>query len=217
MLNEENQTAEQEPTRKSPDKSSVPLGRRVWLELKDMLAGVAFPLIISVVLSSTVILGADYTDDIAVSIIALIGGEIMLIAALIMFGRANGTAAYDKTLSNAQKRGLGATDERVVCGTGEYAIWKSLTIALIMSAPFIIFQIIELCYHTDFTTFCLKYVFGWAYYPFSYLGEGYQSLNFLMLIIPFGAHTLGYYLGKQRRIKIQEYREKEAGGKRRKK
>lgn len=157
-----------------------------------------------IVISSTVIMFASYSGDLGVSLAALVGGEIMLVAALVMFGRANGNAAYGKTVLNRQKRELGSTDERVVCGTGEYALWKGVLIGVILCLPFVIFQVIELCYDNAVCTFCLLYVFGWAYYPFSYLGKSYQALNFIMIILPVAAHTLGYYLGKLKQIKIQQ-------------
>lgn len=208
VLNEEANSAE----RADRPVPAVSAGRKAWLEIKDILVGLAFPLIVSIVLSSTILLYA-YTADLTLSLIALIGGEIMLVASLVMFGRANGSAAYDKTLMNAQKRELGSTDERVICHTGEYAIWKSIVIALILCAPFIIFQTIELCYHNSFTEFCLKYICGWGYFSCHYLGKQYQALNYILVAMPIAAHTVGYHLGKLRRIKIQELREAELGKK----
>lgn len=191
--------------------------RKVLLEIKDILTGLAFPFILMLVISATIIVYASYADDMAVSLIALIGGEIMIAASLIIFGRANGSAAYNKTLLNAQKRELGSTDERVVCHTGEYEIWKGALIGFILCVPFILFQIIELCVHNVVTSFCLQYMCGWAYFPFSYLGTDYQALGFVMIILPVGAHTLGYHLGKLKRLKAKEYEETNAKNKRRRK
>ncbi len=179
------------------------LSRKILLEIKDLLAGIAFPLIVMLVISSTILAYASYTKDIAVSLIALIGGEIMITAALVVFGRANGGAAYRKTVLNAQKRGLGSTDVTVVCKTGEYALWKGVLIGAVLCMPFLIFQTIELCYANSVCSFCLQYMCGWAYFPFSYLGESYQALNFIMIILPVAAHTLGYHLGKLKQQKIQ--------------
>lgn len=188
----------------SPDKHTVPLTRRMWLELLDVLAGVAFPIIAMIVINTTIISFASYSGDLGISIAALIGGEIMFIASLVIFGRANGNTAYKKTVLNNQKRALGSTEEKVVCKTGEYALWKGALIGGILCIPFVILQIIELCYHNSFCSFCLQYVCGWAYYPFSYLGESYQALNFIMIILPVATHTVAYYLGKLKQIKIQE-------------
>ena len=201
----------------STDKPKISVSRKVLLEFKDILAGVAFPLIVMLVISTTIIMFASYAD-LGVSLLALIGGEIMLTVALVIFGRANGNAAYNKTVLNSQKRSLGSTEEKVVCGTGEYALWKSILIGGILCIPFVIFQIIELCYDNTTCNFALQYVFGWAYYPFSYLGKKYQALNLIMIILPIAAHTVGYYLGKLKQIKIQEaVAERNANKKRRKK
>ena len=47
------------------------LSRKILLEIKDLLAGIAFPLIVMLVISSTILAYASYTKDIAVSLIAL--------------------------------------------------------------------------------------------------------------------------------------------------
>ncbi|MDE6558180.1 MAG: hypothetical protein K2K39_03630 [Clostridia bacterium] len=200
---------------------TVTTSRKILLEIKDLLIGVAFPMVAILVISTTILVYADYArEDLLISLFALIGGEIMLTAAFITFGRANGSSAYKKTLLHAQKRGLGSKDERVICKTGEYALWKAAVIALILSLPFIIFQTIELCYSNVFTSFCLKYMCGWAYFPFSYLGKQYQGLNFIMLLLPLGTHMLGYWLGKLKVIKNgnweEEERSKKSGKRRRK-
>ena len=193
------------------------LKRKVLLEIKNFLLDLAFPFMLMLVISATVIAYASYTDDLAVSLIALIGGEIMLAASLVIFGRANGSTAYNKTMLNKQKRELGSTDERVVYRTGEYAIWKGVLIGFILCIPFILFQVIELCVHNVVTSFCLQYMCGWAYFPFHYFGAGYQALGFIMIILPVGAHTLGYHLGKLKRIKAGEYEEANQKNKRRRK
>lgn len=196
---EENKEKAQTPE----DRHTVPLSRKIGLEILDLLAGTAFPFVVMTVISSTIIMFAG-SGDLGISLLALIGGEIMLTAAFVVFGRANGNAAYSKTVLNDQKRALGSKDEKVVCKTGEYALWKGGLIALIVCVPYIIVQIIELCYSNSVCGFCLQYMFGWAYYPFSYLGEEYQALSFIMILLPVAAHMVGYYLGKLKQIKIQE-------------
>lgn len=198
------------------DKPTVSASRKILLEAKNFLADAAFPMIVTLVISSTILSFASY-DDLAISLIALIGGEIMLSAALVMFGRANGSAAYKKTLFNAQKRDLGSNDERVLCRTGEYALWKAAVTALIISIPFLIFQTIELCYANKVCSFCLQYMCGWAYFPFSYLGKNFQGLNYITLVLPFGTLMLGYYLGKLKCIKNRDWEEEERERKRRRK
>lgn len=177
--------------------------RKVLLELKDILAGVAFPFVLMIVLSSSVITFAA-SEDIVIYLLATIGGELLTVGALIIFGRANGSAAYGKTIENIQKREIDSKDERVYYRTGEYAIWKAVVIGAILCVPFIIFQTVELCYDNSVCTFCLKYIFGWAYYPFYKLGKDYEALNYIMILMPIGVHTLGYYFGKLKRIKIQK-------------
>ena len=118
--------------------------KKVLAEIKDILVGLAFPVIVMLVISSTILVYASYTEDLAVSLIACIGGEILLTASLVIFGRANGLAAYKKTALNAQKRELGSREEGVLNRTGEYALWKGALIGVILALPFIIFQSIQL-------------------------------------------------------------------------
>lgn len=179
-------------------------GRKIWLEIKDILTGVAFPFILTLVLSSTVIRYAGYKADLAISIVACVGGEAMLIAALVMFGRYNGAAAYKKNLLHEQKRELGSQDERVGYRTGEYALWKGVVIGAVLCIPFLVFQTIELCAPNVVCQFCLNYICAWAYYPLSYAGENLEGLNYICVIIPIAAHTVGYYLGKIKQIKVQK-------------
>lgn len=178
--------------------------RKVLLEIKDMLMGTAFPFILMIVLNATIISYASYKEDIFVSLLALIGGEIMFIASLLLFGRANGANAYRNTVVHEKKRELGTSEETALLGTGEYALWKGAVIGGILLIPFLIFQTIELIVPNAFCSFCLQYACGWAYYPFSYLGDGYQGLNYICIIIPVGAHVLGYYWGKLRQINVDK-------------
>lgn len=178
--------------------------RKFLFELRDIFAGTAFPLMISVLFSATIIAYSSYRDDLGVSLLALIGGEALFIISLVIFGRANGAAAYRKFVLNEKKRELNSSDERAVYHTGEYALWKGALIGFLVAVPFIIIQIIELAASNVFCSFCLQYVFAWAYCPFSYLGEEWQALNFIMVLLPVGVHMLAYYLGKIKEEKIQE-------------
>lgn len=178
--------------------------RKFLFELKDIFAGTAFPLMISVLFSATIIAYSSYRDDLGVSLLALVGGEALFIISLVIFGRANGAAAYRKFVLNEKKRELNSSDERAVYHTGEYALWKGALIGFLVALPFIIIQIIELAVSNVFCSFCLQYVFAWAYCPFSYLGEEWQALNFIMVLLPVGVHMLAYYLGKVKEEKIQE-------------
>ena len=73
--------------------------RKFLLELKDLFSGIVFPFMISLVFSLSIILfSTDRGVDFGVRLLSLIGGEALLVAAFIVFGRANGVAAYDKTI-----------------------------------------------------------------------------------------------------------------------
>ena len=74
--------------------------RKVLLELKDILAGVAFPLILMVVLSSSIITFAD-SEDIMIYLLATIGGEILTIGSLIVFGSFLSSKKWKPILSDS--------------------------------------------------------------------------------------------------------------------
>jgi len=179
--------------------------RKIWLEIKDILAGTAFPLIISAIFSATIMAFSNGDEiDLSVKLISLIGGELMLAAAFIMFGRANGSEAYKKTVENGRKRELNSSDEEVAYHTGEYSLWKGAVVGLIVSIPYVIILTVEICVDNTFCTFCLQYVFAWGYSPFASLGRAYMPLCYISVLFPVALLTLGYYLGKLRQIKIQE-------------
>ena len=178
--------------------------KKFLFELRDIFAGTAFPFMISVLFSATIIAYSSYRQDLGVSLLALIGGEALFIISLVIFGRANGAAAYRKFVLNEKKRQLNSSDERAVYHTGEYALWKGALIGFLITIPFIIIQIIELIASNVFCSFCLEYIFAWAYCPFSYLGERYEALSFIMVLMPVAVHMLAYYLGKIKEEKIQE-------------
>lgn len=68
--------------------------RKVWLEIKDILAGCAFPFIIMVVFSSTLIMfSVSDTAELFLRLISVCGGELVLAIALFIFGRTNGSEA----------------------------------------------------------------------------------------------------------------------------
>lgn len=179
--------------------------RRIWFEIKDILAGCAFPFIIMVIFSATIIAFSCGSDvELYVRLIALIGGELMLAAALFVFGRTNGSEAYRKTVENGRKRELNSSDETVVYRTGEYALWKGAVIGLIVCVPYLIVLTVEICVDNTFCMFCLQYVFSWGYGLFTFFDKAYMPLAYLMTAIPVALLTVGYYFGKLRQIKIQE-------------
>ena len=55
--------------------------QKILYEIKDLLTGSAFPLMLQLVLSASVIMFSGYVGDRAVQILILIVGELMLSAA----------------------------------------------------------------------------------------------------------------------------------------
>ena len=166
------------------------------LEIKDVLAGAAFPFMLTLILSATVLNFIAYGggDDLGIQILILVVGEIMVIAATVIFGKQNGATAYKKTIQNTQKREAGSTDIRAKAYVGEYAVYKAIIIAAVSCVPFIIVQFINAVAPNDVCGFILMYALGWAYYPFA-LAKLSQWLNFIW-IIPFVAvHTAAYIWG----------------------
>ena len=182
--------------------------QRILLEIKDFLVGAAFPFMIQLVLSASVILFADYNDELAIQAFALVVGEIMLIAAYVIFGRQNGISAYRKTVVTSKKREMGSTDAKVYYKTGEYALWKGAVIGAVTVIPFVIFQFIQCLAANKFCEFVLKYAFGWAAYPFKVFGVDIEWLNFIWIIIPIAVHTASYYWGGYSERKKQALLEK---------
>ena len=185
--------------------------QRILLEIRDLLTGAAFPFMLQLILSVSVILYADYNEDAAIQAFALAIGESMLIGAYVIFGRQNGISAYRKTVVTEKKRELQTNEIRAYYKTGEYAIWKGAIIAVITVIPFIIFQFIECVAPNTVCEFVLKYAFGWAAYPFIVFGVNIQWLNFLWIVIPVGVHTAAYWWGgikeKKRQLLVTQAQE----------
>ncbi len=190
--------------------------QKILWEIRDLLIGAAFPFVIMCIFSSTIIMFGD-SDDIAIQILAILGGNIMLIAAFIIFGRQNGAVSYRKYYLNETKRRLNSSDKRAIYKTGEYALWKGIVIPLITCIPFIIVQIINIAVPNTFCLFVLKYVCGWAYYPLSKAGV-HEAVNFVFIIIPVASHLGGYVLGmlKEQKLQAQLAEENEKAKKRKK-
>ena len=169
--------------------------QKILLEIKDFLVGAAFPLMLQLVLSVSVILFADYNEDVAIQAFALAAGEIMLMAAYVIFGRQNGISAYRKTVIAQKKREMGSEDVKVYYKTGEYAVWKGAVIGAFSVIPFVIIQFIQCLAPNVFCEFVLKYAFGWAAYPFIVFGVEISWLNFIWIVVPIAVHTLAYFWG----------------------
>ncbi len=181
--------------------------KKVLLELKDLLAGAAFPFMLQLVFSASVILFASYTEELGLSIAALVFGELLLCGAYIIFGRQNGIVAYRRTVQNNKKREAGSSEPRAVLAVGEYAVYKGFVIALISCLPFIIFQIINAAAPNKPCEFALMYAFGWAWYPFELINLSGANvsewLNLIWIVLPVAVHVIAYFLGARRERKKQ--------------
>lgn len=187
-------------------KKSDGLGGKIWLEVKDMLAGAAFPLMLMLILSVTFIgMSTSFSDDLILSVVMLSIGEVLLAAAYVIFGRQSGVTSVRKLVQHAKKRQMGTTDRQSLNHTGEYSPYKGFLIGFISCIPYIIFQAIECIYHNSFCYFVLQYVFGWAAIPFA-LAKLNQGFNFLLVLFPTAVHGIAYIIGahiewnKQQRV-----------------
>lgn len=175
---------------------------KILYEMRDLLAGAAFPFMLMLILCSTVFSFIGYGGlELGLQILILIIGEVLLICAIFIFGKQNGTTAYKKRVQNNNKRKVNSNDVRSRLYIGEYSIVKSILIALISCLPYIVFLVVEACYSNEVCEFALMYAFGWAYYPFK-LANLPVALN-LIFIIPYVAlHTGAYiYGGKKEKAK----------------
>ena len=182
--------------------------QKILFEIRDILVGAAFPFMLQLVLSASVILFADINDEPAIQGFALAVGEIMLIAAYVIFGRQNGVSAYRKTVVTQKKRDMQSTDVKAYYKTGEYALWKGVVIGFVSVIPFMLLQFVQCLAANMFCEFILKYAFGWAAYPFKVFGVKTEWLNFIWIVIPIGVHTAAYYWGGRTERKKQELLEK---------
>lgn len=180
-------------------------GKKILLELKDLVTGAAFPLMLSLILSSTVISYAAYgnEDDLGLKIVVLVVGEVLVFAATVIFGKQNGVTAYKRTVQNGNKRKVNSSDVGSRLYIGEYSLVRGALIPVISCIPFLIFQIIGAAYHNDVCEFALMYAFGWAYFPFG-LAKLSPWLNLLWVIPYAGAHMAAYAWGGKTEKRKQE-------------
>lgn len=171
-------------------------------EFLDMLKGAAFPFMIQLIFSSTVLIFSS-NEDAVIKWLALAGGEIFLIGAYVIFGRANGISAYRKYAQHKLKRDVGNTELKVLTKTGEYAVWKGFVIGIITTVPFAIVQFVQCLAPNVFCEFLLKYAFGWAYYPLA-TAKISQWFNFIWIAALALIHGGAYILGKTMEIKRQQ-------------
>ncbi len=201
--NTEEVLKEEQPEEEKMVLTSKQKFKKFGLEFVDMLKGAAFTIIVMCVFSSLIIMFSSYTDEIAVQLIAIIGGEGMLIAALVIFARTNGSEAYKTTLTNNTKRMIKSKEQKVIFKTGEYAVWKGFVIGFITVVPFIILQTIYCIHEYYFVYVLIDYSCGWAVEPFNMAGNIPQPVYFVMALIPIAMHGGFYIYGKHWEAKRQ--------------
>lgn len=178
---------------------------RFAYELRDMLAGAAFPLMLSLVLSVTFIgMTLQITvEDKPLAIVLLVIGEVLMAVALVIFGRQSGITSVRKLVQHAKKREIGREDKQTLYCTGEYSAYKGFVMGLISCVPFILIQFIECLAHNSFCEFMLVYVFGWAVFPFRYADLS-PWFNFISVFFPVAVHGLAYIIGAHREWNKQQ-------------
>lgn len=170
-------------------------GLRFWYELRDLLAGAAFPFMLQLIINATFIgltSSIIQTNDIALSIVMLSIGEVLMGVAYFIFGRQNGATSVKKILNHSKKLEIGSKDKQAEFGTGEYSAYKGFLIALITCVPYMIFQLVQCCAPNSFCGFLLQYVFGWAAIPFTFAENISPWLNFLFVLYPVAVHAFAY-------------------------
>ena len=159
-------------------------------EILDLLAGAAFPFMLMLILSATVIGFISYggKEDIALKAVILVAGELLLVAATVIFGKQNAASAYKKSIQNGTKREAGSQELKVV---------------LRVCVPFIIINIIYSAAPNKACEFIMFYMFGWAYYPFGLMNLS-PWLNFIWVIPYVAVHAGAYVYGGKTERKKQE-------------
>lgn len=177
--------------------------KKIFAEIKDMLAGAAFPLMLMLVFGASIFEFVDGVEELALKIVILVVGEVFLFAAYTVFGRQSGITAMRRTVQNGKKRELGMDDFKARCRTGEYAVYKGFVIGAISCIPYILVQIIGGAAPNTVCDFLLKYVFGWAYYPFT-IGGLSGWLGLIMIIPLVCVHAAAYVWGGTAELKKQQ-------------
>ncbi|MCD8200838.1 MAG: hypothetical protein LUD47_02065 [Clostridia bacterium] len=184
-------------------------------EFVDLLAGAAFPFIIQLVFSATVMVFANAMDAVAVVIIALVIGEGLLIGAYVLFGMRSGSVAYSRFVQGQKIRDEDPLMNAGFKKVGEYKIYKGFLIGFISIVPCIIFHIFYLAIPNSFCEFLMQYVFSWEFAPsIIYVSCGgitiaelppyVNALSMLVAIYPIILHGTMYYVGMKREYKKQE-------------
>lgn len=177
--------------------------RLIKEEFFDICAGIAFPMIVQLMFSATIIIFADYVGtSLWISILALVIGEGFILAAYYLFGNKSGSVAYTNFVVAEQIRVDGQPDYK---RGGEYAPYKGFLIGFISTIPYLIVHIFYCIFpNASFLEFFLYFGFGWAVYPI-YLGtQSISAFSMLLVIVLTVVHGVGYIVGKKQEFKRRE-------------
>lgn len=181
----------------------------ILAEIKDIITGAAFPFMLQLIISASVILFADYSEAV-MRVVALVFGELLLIAAYVIFGRQNGLTAFRRAVHSEKISELHEGDAPQRVKAGEYSVWKGFAIGFASVIPFMLLQFVQCVAPNIVTEFLLKYAFGWAAFPFIVIGQAVgelsQWLNFIWIVVPVGVHAAAYVYGAKR----EEIRQRKA-------
>ena len=170
-----------------------------------MFAGAAFPFMLMLILSASILSFAGSSGDIALYIVIVAVGEILLLASYFIFGRQSGITSVRRHVQNTKKRQIGTKDKSALLGVGEYSAYKGFVMGLISCVPYIIVQIIYCSVPNKVCEFMLVYLFGWAFYPLYFTGLA-GWINLVLIVFPIGVHGGAYIFGahkewdKQRKV-----------------
>lgn len=179
----------------------------ILYEMKDILAGSAFPVMLQLILSVTFIgmTSAFSSNDFALALVMLCIGEVFMGVAYFIFGRQSGITSVRKIVQNAKKRDIGTTDKQALLYIGEYSAYKGFLMGFISCVPYIIFQLIQCVAPNSFCDFVLQYVFGWAAIPLTLNESGITPwLNFVFVLYPVAVHGIAYVVGAHKEWNKQQ-------------
>ncbi|MCD8206087.1 MAG: hypothetical protein LUD29_05700 [Clostridia bacterium] len=183
-------------------------------EFVDLLAGAAYPFIIQLVFSATVMVFANAMDSPWIVIIALVIGEGLLIGAYVLFGMRSGSVAYSRYVQGQKIRDE-SEENAGFKKVGEYKLYKGFLIGFISVVPCIIVHFFYLVTPNSVCEFLMQYIFSWEFAPtiiyksFNDIAIGdvelwINAISLLVCIMPIVLHGAMYYVGMKREYKKQE-------------
>lgn len=181
--------------------------QKFLFEVRDLLAGAAFPFMLMVIISAAfIVMVPAITGDKVLMIVMLVIGEALLGVALTIFGKQSGVTSVRRLVQHAKKNAIGTSDKLSLLNVGEYSAYKGFLMGFICCIPFIIFQLIQCLAPNTFTDFMLQYVFS-CLSVFPYSAEAVSPwFNFLFVLYPVAVHGIAYIVsahvewGKQQKV-----------------